>query len=238
MSPTGKIVVVSLATNAVVLMVIASVMWMHNNRQRQARNACVNNLRQIEAAMESTALERRYVNGEEVPLEFFTRYIKGLSLPKCPSGGFYTVRPVGTTPLCSCHGDALLKTYLELLRSQPHKSLGLDNNGMPTVDLNGCSVIDLGIYQGCSGISLENTAVDSLDPLRPKHKGEGWNLRYLNITGSKVTDLAPLTRQPLIEFRFTHGNITNGLDIMRQMKTLKRINGMPAEKFWTEYDGK
>ena len=49
------------------------------------------------------------------------------------------------------------------------------------------------------------------------------SLTTLMITGTKVSDLSPLHGNEFDDFRFTPTNITRGLDVIRQMKSLKTI---------------
>jgi len=74
-------------------------------------NACINNLRQIDAAANQFALENHLTNGS--PINFpddLTPYIKLNSagkIPSCPSGGTYTLNAVGELPSCSVPGHVL-----------------------------------------------------------------------------------------------------------------------------------
>lgn len=69
-------------------------------------NACINNLRQLDGAIQQFAIE----NGKKVgdPVSYpadLTPYIKmnsGNSIPACPAGGTYSVAPVGTEPTVVC----------------------------------------------------------------------------------------------------------------------------------------
>jgi hypothetical protein len=68
-------------------------------------NACINNLRQIDAAACEFALEKGKTNGQ--PINFpddLTPYIKLNKygkIPPCPSGGTYSIKRVGDKPTCS-----------------------------------------------------------------------------------------------------------------------------------------
>ena len=74
-------------------------------RSTSAANACVNNLRQIDAAANQFALEHCLTNG--APINFpddLTPFIKLNSAGKisgCPQGGIYHISKVGETPTCS-----------------------------------------------------------------------------------------------------------------------------------------
>ena len=64
----------------------------------------------------------------------------------------------------------------------------------------------------------------------------GAPLKVLDIRGSGVRDLSPIESAPLERIWFTVGIVTNGIDVLRKMHTLKEINGMPAAKYWAQYD--
>ena len=71
------------------------------------RNACINNLRQIDAAKQQWALVNNK-NDEAVPTTAdLLPYLKGGVLPVCPGGGSYTINAVGLPPTCSVPGHAL-----------------------------------------------------------------------------------------------------------------------------------
>jgi hypothetical protein len=64
----------------------------------------------------------------------------------------------------------------------------------------------------------------------------------LFVMGTGVTDLRPLQGMELVDIRLTPKNITQGLDILRDMKSLKTIgngpnqNAWPAAEFWDRFD--
>ena len=70
-------------------------------RVTPCKNACINNLRQIDGAKEQYALENQLKAGSAVTPEQIGEYIKGGVVPKCPGGGKYTIGPVGEEPVCS-----------------------------------------------------------------------------------------------------------------------------------------
>ncbi|HEX3890462.1 MAG TPA: hypothetical protein VHX90_06380, partial [Verrucomicrobiae bacterium] len=78
------------------------------------RNACINNLRQIDAAKNQWALENGKTNGTAVTEDDIKPYIKlganessANGFPTCPSGGTYTIGKVGEKPTCSTAGHFL-----------------------------------------------------------------------------------------------------------------------------------
>jgi len=74
-------------------------------RATSQANACINNLRQIDAAANQFALEKGKKTGDSLTLTTdLTPYIKlnsGGSIPPCPAGGNYTLTMVGTNPVCN-----------------------------------------------------------------------------------------------------------------------------------------
>jgi hypothetical protein len=71
-----------------------------NAQARAATFACINNLRQIDAAKEMWALANRKVNGDAVVDAEVDQYLVGGG-PRCPAGGTYTYGRIGEDPTCS-----------------------------------------------------------------------------------------------------------------------------------------
>jgi hypothetical protein len=69
------------------------------------RNACINNLRIIDAAKQQCASEHNLKVTETVTADQLAPYLKGT--PQCPLGGVYTVGPIGFKPTCSIPGHVL-----------------------------------------------------------------------------------------------------------------------------------
>ena len=74
-------------------------------REVSQRNACINNLRQIAAAKHEWALENHKTNGDTPTKEDLLPYLD--RWPVCPSGGTYSINPIGTLPTCSVPGHKL-----------------------------------------------------------------------------------------------------------------------------------
>ena len=74
-------------------------------RATSQANACINNLRKIDAAANEFALEHGKKNGEAINFpDDLTPYIKLNSqgkIPACPAGGAYSIKNVGEIPTCS-----------------------------------------------------------------------------------------------------------------------------------------
>jgi prepilin-type N-terminal cleavage/methylation domain-containing protein len=78
-------------------------------------NACINNLRQIEAGINQWAMENGQPNGISVPgISTVSVYIKlnsAGSVPVCPANGIYTVGNVGTEPEVKCSLSTLTPAH-------------------------------------------------------------------------------------------------------------------------------
>ena len=86
-------------------------------RATSQQNACINNMRQITAAVNEWALEAGQTTGDNVANTELTPYIQlnsNSSIPGCPAGGTYTINAVGSVPQVTCS--------LSTLSRQPHKS--------------------------------------------------------------------------------------------------------------------
>ena len=71
-------------------------------REASLRSGCVNNLRLIDNAKATWALENRKADGtlpSDNDLFGATKYVP--QKPACPKGGIYSLEPVGTKPTCS-----------------------------------------------------------------------------------------------------------------------------------------
>src|SRR3569832_2140772 len=77
-------------------------------RTTSQQNACINNLRQMDGAVQQYALESKLASTSTYTLDNLTNYIKLDStgkLPACPGGGTYTAGAnVAAQPLCSLSG--------------------------------------------------------------------------------------------------------------------------------------
>ena len=70
-------------------------------------NACINNLRQIDAAKQQWALENnKTASAVPTAQDLLPYFVDGL-FPVCPSGGTYTINAVGVPPACSVPGHVL-----------------------------------------------------------------------------------------------------------------------------------
>jgi hypothetical protein len=76
-------------------------------RETSMMNACINNLRQIDAAKNEWALEQGK-NPSDIPTaQDLTPYFRNKTFPICPAGGTYTIGAVSNAPTCSIPGHQL-----------------------------------------------------------------------------------------------------------------------------------
>ncbi|MDR3378326.1 MAG: type II secretion system protein [Verrucomicrobiae bacterium] len=85
-------------------------------RATSQANACINNLRQIDAAVNEFALENKKKTADAVSFPGdLTPYIRlnaSSSIPPCPAGGTYSAPAVGTSPTCSLANTVTPGHYL------------------------------------------------------------------------------------------------------------------------------
>jgi len=110
--------------------------------------------------------------------------------------------------------------------------------GMPLkrLDIRDCQVTDISPLKGMPLTMLWI----SFCPIRDISPLKGMSIRDL-VLPAKVTDLTPLDGMSLTTLAFTPKNITNGIQIVREMKTLIKIgissdHLLPAAEFWKKYD--
>lgn len=95
---------IALAVFMIPLMAAIAIPNFVKARSTSQANACINNLRQIDAAANQFALEHNLTNG--APINFpddLTPYLKirNGKIPSCPAGGVYSIKKVGDIPTCS-----------------------------------------------------------------------------------------------------------------------------------------
>jgi len=75
-------------------------------RNTAQANACINNMRQIDSAIQQWALEKGKKDSDPIDTtgaDGVQTYIKGQKMPTCPAGGDYSVPgPVSATPSVTC----------------------------------------------------------------------------------------------------------------------------------------
>jgi type IV pilus assembly protein PilA len=92
----------------VAIVVVVAAIAIPKARATSSANACINNLRQIDAAANQFALEKGLTNGQSIYFpNDLTPYVKLNSagkMPPCPAGGIYYIARVGKQPVCSIGG--------------------------------------------------------------------------------------------------------------------------------------
>jgi Leucine-rich repeat (LRR) protein len=84
-------------------------------------------------------------------------------------------------------------------------------------------------------LACHNTKVSKLTPL------EGMPLTFMSCNNTQVSDLSPLKEMNLTDVWITPQNITKGMDVIRQLKSVKVIGlstsqYWPVAEFWKKYD--
>ncbi len=87
------------------------------SRATSQQNACINNLRQINSAVEQWAMETGQAAGSPPPdlgtdLTPYIQLNSNSSIPNCPAGGTYTIYNISAVPQVTCS--------LSTLASNPH----------------------------------------------------------------------------------------------------------------------
>ncbi|MCU0879788.1 MAG: SUMF1/EgtB/PvdO family nonheme iron enzyme [Pirellulaceae bacterium] len=140
-------------------------------------------------------------------------------------------------------------TSLEPLRGMPLEGLNLQDvpvadlsplaglTTLRTLHLQGNKVSDLSPLAGLklTDLLMFDEQITDLSPLKDLP------LQRLIIHSTGVSDLRPLEGMPLVEIRLKPKNITQGLDVLREIKTLQTIGidgnrAWPPAEFWERYD--
>jgi len=78
-------------------------------------NACISDLRQIDAAINEWALETGKSTGASIPsintVSAYIRLNSASSIPSCPAGGTYSVTSVGSIPQVECSLSTLTPSH-------------------------------------------------------------------------------------------------------------------------------
>jgi WD40 repeat protein len=117
-----------------------------------------------------------------------------------------------------------------------------DCEELTKLDLDGTQVTDAGLahFKGHKNLSWLRLSATQVSDAGLAHLKD-IPLAQLMIYNTQITDLTPLQGMPLEEIRLTPRNITRGVEILREMKSLKTIGidwirSWPAAEFWDRYD--
>jgi prepilin-type N-terminal cleavage/methylation domain-containing protein len=80
-------------------------------RQNSQKNACINNLRQIDGAKAQWALENKKTDGDQAVSADIQPYLKGNLMPSCPAGSATYVIGLNSAPPSCPNAVALGHTY-------------------------------------------------------------------------------------------------------------------------------
>jgi Leucine-rich repeat (LRR) protein len=158
--------------------------------------------------------------------------------------GIHDLSPLRGLPLQSLNFGFTTVEDLSPLRGLPLAILVFHNcgvrdlsplRGLPLKELRfggwSSQVSDLSPLEGMElrSLTIQQTQARDLSPLR------GMPLRTFDYGLQDVNDLSPLKDSPLEEFR---GDLNPWRDaeVLRGIKTLKTINGRPAEQVWEKVD--
>jgi len=76
-------------------------------RQAAQQNACINNLRQIDSAIQLWALDNKRTESDTPTQEELKTYLPNKQFPVCPAGGTYTINRFPNPPECTKPGHQL-----------------------------------------------------------------------------------------------------------------------------------
>jgi prepilin-type N-terminal cleavage/methylation domain-containing protein len=76
-------------------------------RTTAQKNTCIANLKQIDGASQSWALENKKSSTDTIALTDAASYLKGGATPECPAGGTYATTTVSASPTCTVAGHTL-----------------------------------------------------------------------------------------------------------------------------------
>ena len=109
-----KVKLVRIGVIVLAVCALIGVPWLLHAHKVSQRNACLNNLRQIDAVQTCCVpLENHLAFGDKMEPEECFQYIKAGKCPVCPAGGHYIISWVvgGPYPKCSVHGDLLQQLH-------------------------------------------------------------------------------------------------------------------------------
>jgi hypothetical protein len=97
---------ITIVAGAGLLVTAAVAPCMVGARPTAQRNACINNLRQIDQAKEQCALEKHLPVGALAGATDIDHYMRN-GCPRCPAGGAYNYGKIGETPRCTAKDHRL-----------------------------------------------------------------------------------------------------------------------------------
>ena len=86
---------------AAIILGLSLGIWWNRESASSKGHYCNNILRQIETAKEQAAQTLGLARGSQISVEQITPYLFGNQMPRCPSGGEYTLNRLGQDATCS-----------------------------------------------------------------------------------------------------------------------------------------
>lgn len=71
------------------------------SRDKAQRDGCIENLRQLDSALQQWAVQNNKTDADPVAVADLVPYLDKEKNPKCPAGGTYATTVVGANPTCS-----------------------------------------------------------------------------------------------------------------------------------------
>jgi Leucine-rich repeat (LRR) protein len=141
---------------------------------------------------------------------------------------FLTCNQTSVSDLSPLAGMPL--TYLICRESNVSDLSPLAGMRLTTLDCDQTQVADLSPVAGMKLTHLRcgGTRVSDLSPLK------GMPLTTLDCNQTQVADLSPLAKMPLEELTCPEPLARTNAPMLKEIATLKTINGRPAEEFWKE----
>jgi serine/threonine protein kinase len=104
---------------------------------------------------------------------------------------------------------------------------------LTSLTISGCSQLkDLTPLKGMKldRLGLYNIPLRYWTPLRDV------SVNSIGLGSTLVVDLTPLQGKQLVRIDLNPKNVVKGMDVLRAMKSLRSINGLPPAEFWKRYD--
>ena len=118
----------------------------------------------IDGAKDQFAIENRLPEGTVVDPKQVIPYLKGNAMPKCPSGGIYSIGKVGEDPSCSIPGHsfaAAAKRAREQSKREGFTVVAITGASIAVVWLVTCAIV-VGLQDRKSKRSPQSPSVDEL----------------------------------------------------------------------------
>ncbi|MBA4387699.1 MAG: hypothetical protein C0404_06940 [Verrucomicrobia bacterium] len=93
----------------VIILAVVAISSFFKPRSTGAQNACINYLRQLDAAKEQAAIAYKWGATDMPSTATVNLYIKGNTTPICPGDGRYIYRTMNQPPVCTYRGSTTHK---------------------------------------------------------------------------------------------------------------------------------